>query len=86
MPATPASLQKFVQYCQQHLTGDEKGESQNFLDRFFQAFGHEGVKEAGATLEQRVKKGQQKRQYGLCRSGMAAAFAGGDEEAGRRPQ
>ena len=31
----PESLQKFVQYCQQHLKGDEKGESQNFLDRFF---------------------------------------------------
>jgi len=57
MSATPESLQKFVQYCQQHLTGDEKGESQNFLDRFFQAFGHGGVKEAGATLEQWVKKG-----------------------------
>ena len=57
MSATPESLQKFVQYCQQHLTGDEKGESQNFLDRFFQAFGHGGVREAGATLEQRVKKG-----------------------------
>jgi hypothetical protein len=44
MPSTPESLQKFVSYCQQHLTGDEKGESQTFLDRFFQAFGHEGVK------------------------------------------
>jgi len=43
MPSTPESLQKFVQYCQ-HLEGDEKGESQNFLDRFFQAFGHGGVK------------------------------------------
>lgn len=54
MPSTPASLQKFVQYCQQHLKGDEKGESQPFLDHFFQAFGHEGAIEAGATLEERV--------------------------------
>ncbi len=70
MPATPASLEKFVQYCQQHLKGDEKGEAQNFLDRFFQAFGHEGVKEAGATLEQRVKKGSKKGNTGFeeCRN------------------
>ena len=27
-----------------------------FLDRFFQAFGHAGLKEAGATLEERIKK------------------------------
>ena len=28
----------------QHLTGDEKGEAQLFLDRLFQAFGHAGLK------------------------------------------
>jgi hypothetical protein len=66
MPPTPASLQKFVQYCQQHLKGDEKGESQNFLDRFFQAFGHEGAIEAGATLEERVKKGSKKGNTGFA--------------------
>ncbi|NDJ16186.1 class I SAM-dependent DNA methyltransferase [Myxacorys almedinensis] len=66
MPSTPESLQKFVRYCQQHLKGDEKGESQNFLDRFFQAFGHEGVKEAGATLEERVKKGSKKGNTGFA--------------------
>ncbi|WP_197985584.1 class I SAM-dependent DNA methyltransferase [Leptolyngbya sp. Cla-17] len=65
MPSTPESLQKFVRYCQ-HLKGDEKGESQNFLDRFFQAFGHEGVKEAGATLEERVKKGSKKGNTGFA--------------------
>jgi hypothetical protein len=57
MSATPESLQKFVTYCQQYLNGDEKGESQNFLDRFFQAFGHDGAIEAGAVFEKRVKKG-----------------------------
>lgn len=37
------------------LKGDEKGEAQVFCDRLFQAFGHAGYKEAGATLEDRVK-------------------------------
>lgn len=38
------------------LDGDEKGEAQVFCDRLFQAFGHDGYKEAGATLEYRIKK------------------------------
>ncbi len=50
------SLQDFVVWYRQHITGDEKGEAQIFLDRLFQAFGHGGVKEAGATLEMRVPK------------------------------
>ena len=47
-------LQRFVGYAQR-LKGDEKGEAQVFCDRLFQAFGHEGYKEAeaGATLEDR---------------------------------
>src|ERR1039457_3082247 len=45
-------LQRFVAYAQK-LKGDEKGEAQVFCDRLFQAFGHEGYKEAGATLEDR---------------------------------
>ncbi len=45
-------LQRFVDYAQR-LKGDEKGEAQVFCDRLFQAFGHEGYKEAGATLEDR---------------------------------
>jgi len=48
------SLTKFVQYVST-LSGDEKGEAQVFLDRLFQAFGHQGYKEAGATLESRVR-------------------------------
>ncbi|MER8460718.1 N-6 DNA methylase [Mesorhizobium sp. M0482] len=47
-------LKKFVEYAKP-LT-DEKGESQVFCDRLFQAFGHDGYKEAGATLEFRVAK------------------------------
>ena len=38
------------------LAGDEKGEAQVFCDRLFQGFGHDGYKEAGATLEFRVKR------------------------------
>ena len=37
------------------LDGDEKGEAQVFLDGFFQALGHQGVCEAGAVLEDRVR-------------------------------
>ncbi|WP_281157558.1 DNA methyltransferase [Streptomyces sp. HYC2] len=55
-----AQLDTFVKYRKEHLTGDEKGEAQVFLDRLFQAFGHEGVREAGATLEMRIKKSNQK--------------------------
>src|SRR5690349_18343176 len=38
------------------LSGDEKGEAQVYCDRLFQAFGHAGYKEAGATLEYRIQK------------------------------
>jgi hypothetical protein len=47
-------LQEFVDYAQT-LRGDEKGEAQVFCDRLFRSFGHAGYKEAGATLEFRVK-------------------------------
>jgi len=50
-------LRAFVQWCQQHIKGDEKGEAQIFLDRLFQAFEQGGVREAGATLEERISKG-----------------------------
>jgi len=45
----------FVQWWDENIHGDEKGQSQVFLDRLFQAFGHGGVFEAGATLEDRIK-------------------------------
>ncbi|MEN6342192.1 MAG: DNA methyltransferase [Methanospirillum sp.] len=47
-------LAEFVAYAQ-GLKGDEKGEAQPFLVRLFQAFGHAGVHEAGATFEHRIK-------------------------------
>src|SRR5438552_7266642 len=51
-----AQLAAFVRYRREYLKGDEKGEAQVFLDRLFQAFGHGGVREAGATLEMRVAR------------------------------
>lgn len=56
MSSSRESLAAFVAYRHAHLTGDEKGEAQVFLDRLFQAFGHGGVREAGATLEGRIRK------------------------------
>lgn len=49
-------LALFSQWREQNLRGDEKGEAQVFLDRLFQAFGWDGVFEAGATLEFRIAK------------------------------
>lgn len=48
-------IKKFVSYAHL-LKGDEKGEAQVYCDRLFQAFGHQGYKEAGATLEERIRK------------------------------
>lgn len=57
MPATPESLQEFVNYCKTYIKGDEKGEGQIFLENFFQAFGHKGTIQEGATFEARIEKG-----------------------------
>lgn len=54
--ATSESLNKFVKYYKQEIKGQERRESQVFLDRFFQAFGYEGAIEAGAKFEEPVKK------------------------------
>lgn len=45
----------FVEYGRT-LDGYEKGEAQVFCDRLFQAFGHDGYKEAGGVLEFKVKR------------------------------
>lgn len=58
LTAQAERLQQFVEYAQK-LKGDEKGEAQVFCDRLFKAFGHDGYKEAGATLEDRqYRRGQ----------------------------
>lgn len=51
-----AALTSFADWRIEHLTGDEKGDAQIFCDRLFQALGHGGVREAGAVLEARIKK------------------------------
>ncbi|WP_276912369.1 DNA methyltransferase [Hyphomonas atlantica] len=59
MSKTVDDLKEFVKYAGL-LKGDEKGEAQVFCDRLFKAFGHAGYKEAGATLEERIKKASSK--------------------------
>ena len=62
MPTNPPAtelregLDGFIRYRGEHLTGDEKGEAQLFLENLFRAFGHEGLRQAGATLEMRVAR------------------------------
>ena len=53
MTDTLSKIKNFVAYARS--LQDEKGEAQVFCDRLFQAFGHEGYREAGAVLEKRVK-------------------------------
>lgn len=57
MSTSLASLADFVSWADAHIKGDEKGEAQIFLDHLFKAFGWAGgLKEAGARLEERIKK------------------------------
>jgi hypothetical protein len=49
-------LSTFVQWAKTHITGDEKGQAQIFLDRLFQAFGHAGSLDVGGEPEFRVRK------------------------------
>jgi hypothetical protein len=49
-------LAEFTAWCQSHITGDEKGQAQIFLDRLFQAFGQAGSLDVGGTAEFRVRK------------------------------
>ncbi len=48
-------LQVFKEWVDKHITGDEKGEAQVYLDRLFQAFHWQGLNEAGAKCELRIK-------------------------------
>ena len=50
-------LREFVTWCQRHITGDEKGQAQFFLDRLYQVFGQPGanpLKDAHAALNAAV--------------------------------
>ena len=49
-------LAEFTAWCHKHITGDEKGQAQIFLDRLFQAFGQPGALDVGGTTEFRIRK------------------------------
>src|SRR2546430_17681062 len=49
-------LAEFVAWSQKHITGDEKGQAQIFLDRLFQSFGQSGCLDVGGTTEFRIRK------------------------------
>jgi hypothetical protein len=50
---------EFTAWCQNHITGDEKGQAQIFLDRLFQAFGQPGCLDVGGVPEFRIRKDQE---------------------------
>lgn len=66
MVATSQSLNEFVNYRLQYITGRERSQAQVFLDRFFQAFGHQGALQAGAEYEVAIKKGSNKGKTGFA--------------------
>ena len=66
MVAKSQSLQEFVEFCWQHISGKERSEAQIFLDRFFQAFGHQGALQAGAEYEVAIAKGSKKDRTGFA--------------------
>ena len=49
-------LADFTAWCRKHITGDEKGQAQIFLDRLFQSFGQAGCLDVGGATEFRVRK------------------------------
>ncbi|MCE0487371.1 DNA methyltransferase [Ornithinimicrobium sediminis] len=56
MPQLQQNLAEFALWRKARLRGDEKGEAQPFLDRLFRALGHEGVQDAGAEFESRLRR------------------------------
>ncbi len=52
-------LEEFAAWASAHITGDEKGEAQIFLDRLFQAFGRKGLLEVGGQTEFRIRKAKE---------------------------
>jgi type II restriction/modification system DNA methylase subunit YeeA len=73
------ALTEFVSFARS-LRGDEKGESQTFLDHFFRALGHQGVIEAGATFEFRVAKKPGSAQLELIKGDGASSRAKGGKK------
>jgi type II restriction/modification system DNA methylase subunit YeeA len=52
-------LAEFVAWAHAHVTGDEKGQAQIFLDRLFQAFGQRGSLDVGGEPEMRIRKAKE---------------------------
>jgi hypothetical protein len=52
-------LHQFVAWTAAHITGDEKGQAQIFLDRLFQACGQKGLLEVGGQPEFRIRKAKE---------------------------
>ena len=52
-------LGEFTAWAARHITGDEKGQAQIFLDRLFQGFGQPGCLDVGGTAEFRIRKSQE---------------------------
>ena len=50
------NLAEFTAWCAKHITGNEKGQAQIFLNRLFQAFGQPGSLDVGGQPEFRVRK------------------------------
>lgn len=66
MASRSETLQTFVNFCKEHIRGDEKGEAQTFLNEFFRAFDYDGALQAGAEFEQRIRKGSKKGKTGFA--------------------
>ena len=57
MPDTRTEkLAAFTAWAAAHITGDEKGQAQIFLDRLMQAFGHGGSLDVGGEPEFRIRQ------------------------------
>ncbi len=48
-------LSEFIAWCQSHITGDENGQAQIFLNRLFQAFEQQGCLDVGGLTEFRIR-------------------------------
>jgi hypothetical protein len=67
MAATLESIYKFINFCKQHITeGRERQDSPEFLIKFFQAFGHQGLKEVNAQFDLPIPKSSQKGNMGFA--------------------
>ena len=60
-------LADFVASSKKHITGDEKGQAQIFLDRLFRAFGHPGSLDVGGSRDAHPQ-GQGRRRRHLPRN------------------